>query len=236
MPSFAILGARNLGGAIADRLLAEGRQGAAIARSDDTLEAVRARGMTALRADVMEPAQLAAALGQLEGRVDLIVNAVSVARFDPDVPWGGGPLVDADVDRWEAWGAAVARQAFVFFSESARFLTRQGGPAKVIQVGNSATREAASGLGLWAAGWHGVRALTSAARQELAGAGIQVALVAVLGPIASPKTERMVANLPPDAVNQQDDVAAEIAAFAAFAAGELDAELAISPTRDRPRV
>jgi 3-oxoacyl-[acyl-carrier protein] reductase len=227
MPSFVVLGARNLGGAIADQLLAAGWSGAAIARSEDTLAAVRARGMTAVAADALEPAQLAAALrecGAALERVDLLVNAVSVAQFDPDVPWGGGAIADADLDRWEAWGAAVSRQALVFFSEAARFLE---GPAKIVQVGNSATREARPGMGLWAAGWHGVRALTEAARQELAEDGIQVGLAAVMGPIRSPKTEQMVANLPPEIVNDQDDVAAKIAAYAA--SDQLEPELVVTP-------
>src|SRR5438105_1923892 len=141
MPAFVVLGARNLGGAIADRLLDAGWQGAAIARSDDTLGAVRARGMTALQADVLEPGQLAGALRDA-GDPDLVINAVSVARFDPEVPWGGGPLVDADLARWEAWGAAVTRQSLVFFSETARFLRDRDRAAKIVQVGNSATRDA----------------------------------------------------------------------------------------------
>ena len=231
MPTFVILGARNLGGAIADHLVADGWQGAAIAQSDDTIEGVRARGIVGIQADAADPAQLAEALARAAselGRVDVLINAVSVARFDPNVPWGGGPLVDADLDRWRAWSAAVAEQAFVFFSEAARFLTTQEGPAKIVQIGNSATREANPGSGLWAAGWHGVRALTNAARKELAENGIQVALVAVLGPIRSPKTEAMVAKLPPAIVNDQDDVAAKVVTF--VAGDELAAELEVRPS------
>src|SRR3954453_6396738 len=218
MPSFAILGARNLGGAIADQLVAAGWGGAAIARSEDTLEAVRARGLTALQADVTEPAQLAAALRDAAaavGRIDVVINAVSVGKFDPAVPYGGGPLLAGDLARWEAWGAAVARQAFVFQTESGRFLTGQGGPAKVVQVGNNAMREPTPHMGIWSAGWHSVYALAAAARLEWADAGIQVGVARVIGPIRSPKTESMIAGLPPEIVNDQDDVAAKIAAYGA---------------------
>jgi NAD(P)-dependent dehydrogenase (short-subunit alcohol dehydrogenase family) len=230
MPTFVTLGARSLGGAIADALLADGWSGAAIARSEDTLEAIRNRGMTALQADAMDPAQVADALrlaGEALGHVDLLINAVSVAKFDPEVPWGGGPLVDADLDRWEAWGAAVGKQALVFFSEAARFAAAQGGALKILQVGNSATREAMPGMGPWAAGWHGVRALTNAARQEFARSGVQVGLVAVMGPIRSPKTEAAVAKLPPEMVNEQGDVAAKIAAY--VAGDTLESDFLVTP-------
>ena len=43
-----VLGARNLGGAILDHFLAQGWNGAAVARSDDTLAAVRDRGALAI--------------------------------------------------------------------------------------------------------------------------------------------------------------------------------------------
>jgi len=229
-PTFTILGARNLGGAIADHLTADGWVGAAIAQTEETIEAVRGRGIVGIRADAADPEQLAEALARAAselGRIDVLINAVSVARFDPHVPWGGGPLVEGSLDRWRTWSAAVAEQAFVFFSESARFLTTQGGPAKIVQIGNSAMREATTGNGLWAAGWHSVRALASAARQELAASDIQVALVAILGPIRSPKTEAMVAKLPPAIVNDQDDVAAKVAAFTAR--DQLEAELEVRP-------
>jgi len=215
MSTFVIVGARNLGGAVADQLLSDGWSGAVIARSDTTLDALRARGAVALRADAADPSSFASGLrharGEL-GRIDVLVNAVSVARFDPNVPWGGGPLAEADLARFEAWSAAVTRQAFVLLSEAARTLEA---PAAVIQVANSATRTASPGLGLWAAGWHGVRALTTAAAAELGQRGIDVTLFVVDGPIASPKTQKMVAGLPPEAVHRQQDVATAIAALAA---------------------
>jgi len=106
VPALVVLGARNLGGAILDRFLADGWEATAIVRSAETAEAVEARGARAIRADVTDPAQLRDAL-DAAGPVDCLVNAVSVARFDPQVPWGGGPLVDATIERYRAWGADV---------------------------------------------------------------------------------------------------------------------------------
>ncbi len=44
MSTVVVLGARNLGGAIIERFLAEGWNAAGVARSDDTLERVRSAG------------------------------------------------------------------------------------------------------------------------------------------------------------------------------------------------
>ena len=76
----------------------------------------------------------------------------------------------------------------MFFSEGARLLVAQDRPATLVQIANRSSRAAAPGMGAWAAGWHGVRALTLAAADELREHGIHVALVIVDGPIESPKT------------------------------------------------
>jgi 3-oxoacyl-[acyl-carrier protein] reductase len=233
MPNLVVLGARNLGGAILDRFLADGWEATAVVRSADTCAAVEARGARAIRADVRDPAALAGALEAVD-RIDCLVNAVSVASFDPTVPWGGGPLAEATLARYRAWSTAVTEQAFVFFSEAARRLLAQGGPATVLQVGNRASREAAGGMGLWAAGWHGVRALARAATQELAPHGVHVALLVVNGPIASPKTRELIAGMAPDEVNDQAEVAAAVAYLASQEARGRSTELTLTPAAAAP--
>src|ERR671931_460253 len=89
MPAMVVLGARNRGGAILDHFLERGWDGAAVARSDSTLAAVRARGALALSADASDPAELADALARAReelGGLHLVVNALSAAG-------GGGTLV-----------------------------------------------------------------------------------------------------------------------------------------------
>jgi NAD(P)-dependent dehydrogenase (short-subunit alcohol dehydrogenase family) len=118
-----VLGARNLGGHLVDRFGADGWKTAAVARSEDTLAAVRERGAVAIQADATEPKQLAQALAAARaelGALDVVVNAMSVAVPDPGEPWGGGPLADAELPTWERWSAAISRMAFVFLSEGAR--------------------------------------------------------------------------------------------------------------------
>src|SRR4051794_20089490 len=109
--SLLVLGARNLGGAILDHFLAAGWQGAAVARSAETLDAVRARGALALEADASDPAAVRAAMTMARdehGGLDLLVNAVSAARPARSGPFGGGPLTEATVEDWRGWGGAVA--------------------------------------------------------------------------------------------------------------------------------
>ena len=96
------LGARNLGGAILDHFLAQGWNGAAVARSDDTLAAVRDRGALAIAADASDPGELERAMAQTRaehGSLDLVVNAVTASRPPASGgPWGGGPIADATIE------------------------------------------------------------------------------------------------------------------------------------------
>jgi NAD(P)-dependent dehydrogenase (short-subunit alcohol dehydrogenase family) len=237
MPSIIVFGARNLGGAILEHFLAAGWGAAGIARSSETLSAIRSRGAVALEADASDPEQVRHALARARetlGDLDVIVNAVSVARFDPSVPWGGGPIVEATLERHRAWATAVTEQAVVCLSESARALIDQGRPATFVQVANSSSRKAAQGVGLWAAGWHGVRALTLAAADELRARAIHVALLVVDGPIDSPKTRAQIAELPANATNAQAEVAAAVAYLARQGERGRTNELTLTPAGQSP--
>jgi NAD(P)-dependent dehydrogenase (short-subunit alcohol dehydrogenase family) len=180
--SALIFGARNLGGAIIERLVAEGWAVAGVARSDATLEKVAGAGALAFRADVTDQASVHDALARVataHGHVDLVVNAASAYGGTRSGPFGGGPMAEADADAFDAWAAAPARSAFAFLSGAARFLVAQERPATVIQVTGGSSRRAMPGRGLWAAGAFGVRAITQAAALELRGQGIHVALLIV---------------------------------------------------------
>lgn len=221
MSSAVVLGARNLGGVIVDRLLAGGWSAAAVAQSDDTLAAVEARGAKALRADVTSPVELSAALATAAeelGGLDLVVNAVSIAPpVGPGTPWGGGPIADGALESFEGWGPAVARLGFGFLSEGARALRAHGG-GTLIQVTNATSLHPAAGAGPWSSGHHSLRALTLAAAQELRAEGIHACLLAVDAPIDSPKSApRLAAGGIP--VEGTVDMA-EIASAVAFLAGQ----------------
>jgi NAD(P)-dependent dehydrogenase (short-subunit alcohol dehydrogenase family) len=180
--SALVFGARNLGGAIIETLIDGGWAVAGVARSEATLEKIRAAGALALRADVTDQGSVHHALEQVageHGRVDLVVNAASAYGGTRSGPFGGGPMAEADADAFDAWAVAPARSAFAFLSGAGRFLVAQGRAATAIQVTGGSARRAMPGRGPWAAGAFGVRALTQAAALELRREGIHVALLIV---------------------------------------------------------
>jgi NAD(P)-dependent dehydrogenase (short-subunit alcohol dehydrogenase family) len=182
MPTALILGARNLGFSIIERLLADGWTVAGAARSQETLAKVRGAGADALAIDVTDQASVLAALREVSarrGRIDLVVNAASPYGGARSGPFGGGPLAEAEPSGFDDWSAMPARGAFAFLSASARFLLEQGGEATVVQVTGGSARRGMPGRGLWAAGAFAVRALTQAAALELREHRIHVALLII---------------------------------------------------------
>jgi NAD(P)-dependent dehydrogenase (short-subunit alcohol dehydrogenase family) len=237
VPVAVVLGARNLGGAIADHLLSEGWSAAAVAQSDETLERVRARGIHPLRADASHPGELATALQQAReqlGGLDLVVNAVSAARPPAGTTaFGGGPLADAGVEDFRGWTAAVAEQAFVFLSEGIKALRAAAGGGTLVQVTGGSSRRAMPGRGLWSAGAQATRALVQAAAQELREENIHAALLIVDGTIESPKTEAFTRDMPREALADQGDVARAVAYLASQSARGMTHELQLTPAGDR---
>lgn len=233
--TIVVLGARNLGGAIVDHFRTLGWNAAAVARSADTLERVRALGALALSADASDPAALAAALADARrefGSVDAVVNAVSASRPPSQGPFGGGELVGADLAAFEGWTVAVAQQAFVFLSVGARAL-RETGAGTLVQITGGSARRAMPGKGLWAAGAFATRALVQAAAQEHRSEGIHVALLAVDATIESPKTEAFTAEQPRDALADMGEVAAAVAFLVNQGVRGMTHELVVTPAGDR---
>ena len=236
MPSALVLGARNLGGAIADRLLAEDWRVAVVARSEETLDRARDRGALAIGADATSHSELGRALAEAAaagGGIDLVVNAVSAARPTGGGPFGGGPLADAEPDAFDGWATAVAAQAFAFLSTGARFLRAQGRGGTLIQVTGGSARRAIPGRGLWSAGAAATRAMTHAAAQELREEGIHVALLVVDATIASPKTAAFTADAPPDGLADQALIADAVLYLAGQQPRAFSHELTLTPAGDR---
>ena len=192
MPSIVVLGARNLGGAILGHHLNNGWRGAAVARSPETLETVRAAGGLPLQADASDPESLRAALEQARaefGRIDVIVNAVSPPRGRPRPARSAAARSARRRSRTSA--AGPARSPSRPSSSSARACAP--GAGTLIQVTGGSARRAMPGRGLWAAGAAATRALVHAAAQELRADGVHVALLIVDATIDSPKTAAMIA-------------------------------------------
>jgi NAD(P)-dependent dehydrogenase (short-subunit alcohol dehydrogenase family) len=231
MPALVVLGARNLGGAILQHHLAAGWQGGAVARSDDTLESVRAAGGLPLQADASDPESLRAALERARaefGGLDLIVNAVSAARPPGQGPFGGGPFAEATIEGFRGWTGAVAEQAFVFLSEGVK-----AGAGTLIQVTGGSARRAIAGRGLWAAGAAATRALTHSAALELREQGVHVALLVVDATIDSPKTAAMTAGKAPEETADQAELARAVEYLATQSERAWTHELVVTPRGDR---
>jgi len=231
MPSIVVLGARNLGGAILGHHLNNGWRGAAIARSPETLETVRAAGGLPLQADASDPESLRGGLERARaefGRIDVIVNAVSAARPTKSGPFGGGSLSEATVEDFRGWTGAVAEQAFVFLSEGIR-----AGAGTLIQVTGGSARRAMPERGLWAAGAAATRSLVHAAAQELRADGIHVALLIVDATIDSPKTAGMIAGRPANETADQAEIARAVEYLAGQSPRAYTHELVVTPAGDR---
>jgi NAD(P)-dependent dehydrogenase (short-subunit alcohol dehydrogenase family) len=231
MPSLVVLGARNLGGAILSHHLNAGWRGAAVARSPETLETVRAAGGVPIQADASDPEELRQALEQAKdelGRLDLVVNAVSAARPSRQGPFGGGALYEATVEDFRGWTGAVAEQAFVFLSEGVR-----AGAQTLIQVTGGSARRAMPGRGLWAAGAAATRALVHAAAQEYREQGIHVALLIVDATIDSPKTAQFIAGKAENETADQAQIARAVEYLAGQSPRAYTHELVVTPAGDR---
>jgi 3-oxoacyl-[acyl-carrier protein] reductase len=231
-----ILGARNLGGAVLDHLVAEGWSAAAVARSDDTLAAVRDRGSLALAADASDLEELASVLEQVRGELGpprLIVNAVSASRPPAGGgPFGGGPIADATLEGFRGWAGAVAEQAFVFLSTGIRALRESGG-GTLVQVTGGSSRRAMPDRGLWSAGAQATRAMVHAAAQEVREEGIHVALLIVDATIESPKTEAFTRGTPREALADQRLIAEAVSYLAGQEQRAYTHELMLTPAGDR---
>ncbi len=185
MPAALVIGARNFGFAIIERLLSDGWSVTGGARSAETLAKVRGLGARAREVDVTDQASVLAALEDCaghDGRLDLVVNAASPYSASRGAgPFGGGVLAEAAADAFERWSVMPARGAFAFLSASARFAVAQAprSPMTIIQVTGGSARRGMPGRGPWAAGAFAVRALTQSAAQELRPSGIHVALLII---------------------------------------------------------
>jgi NAD(P)-dependent dehydrogenase (short-subunit alcohol dehydrogenase family) len=231
--SALVFGARNLGRAMIEDLRGRGWAVAAVARSDATLELASAAGALALRADVTDQASVEDALRQTvaeHGRVDLAINAASA--YGGSGPFGGGPVAEAGPDAFDSWAAAPARSAFSFLSAAGRFALSQGGPATLIQVTGGSARRAMPGRGLWAAGAFGVRAITTAAAQELREHGIHVALLIVDAGI-EPFEGGGRPGVDPAALADPREIATAVAFLAEQGARAATHELQVTPLAER---
>jgi NAD(P)-dependent dehydrogenase (short-subunit alcohol dehydrogenase family) len=230
MPALLVFGTRNLGRTIAAAVAADGWDVAGVARSEETIAGFRealpgALGITAdaARADDVERA-FAEALARL-GRVDLVVNAISVG-----VP--GGELADAGPDAIAPYLAALLPAVFNVVRVGARVLGEQGS-GTLVQITGGSARRAMPGRGPWAAAAFATRALVQAAALELRERGVHAALLIVDATIESEKTAGWLAGKPAEASTTEEDVAEAVRYLAGQSPRGWTHELQITPRLDR---
>lgn len=230
-----VLGARNLGGAIVEHFQDLGWNAAGVARSPETLDAVRQKGALAIDADAADVDSLGHALTAARnefGSLEAVVNAVTAARPPGAGPFGGGPLAEADLDGFHGWTVAVAEQAFVFLSVGGAALRQSGGGA-LVQITGGSSRRAMPGKGLWAAGAFATRALVQAAALELRQEAIHVALLAVDATIESPKTEAYTRDVPREALGDMGQIARAVSFLVEQEPRAYTHELVVTPAGDQ---
>jgi NAD(P)-dependent dehydrogenase (short-subunit alcohol dehydrogenase family) len=236
MPTLLVLGARNLGAAIAEHFAVQDWGVAGVARSQETADRLGElipNALTLTR-DATDPAQVADAAARTRekfGSVDLIVNAVSPGMRSQG-QFGGGPLIDSTPEDFEHYATQVIRSVYGFLSGGARALRDQGGGGTLIQITGGSSRRALPGKGPWAAGAFGSRALTQAAALELRPHGIHAALLVVDATIRSPKTAAYTKDAGDDALAEQEDVARAVDYLASQAPSAWTHELVLTPRGD----
>jgi NAD(P)-dependent dehydrogenase (short-subunit alcohol dehydrogenase family) len=231
-PVAVVFGARNVGRAVVADRLAAGWRALAVARSDETLAALREAhpGVATARGDAADHAVVADALGRAEaelGGLDLVVNATtSVPR---DHSFGGGPIADAPPDRLESWMAGFLPAAWAILRGAGAAMRRRGS-GTLIQVAGGSSRRPMPGRGPWAAAQLGARALTHSLAQELRPLGVHVALLVADGVIQTDRNP--MAGRPPEDSLTPADVAAAVAYLASQSPRGWSHELVITPAGD----
>jgi len=216
---------------VADRLAA-GWRAVAVARSDETLDGLRAAhpDVVPVRGDAGDHAVVAEAIARAErdlGGLDLVVNATtSVPR---DHSFGGGPIAEAPPERLESWMAGFLPAAWAILRGAGAAMARNR-TGTIVQVSGGSARRAMPGRGPWAAAQFGARALTHALALELRPQGVHVVLLVADGIIQTDRNP--LAGRPPEDSLTPEEVAAAVAYLAAQTPRGWTHELVITPSGD----
>jgi NAD(P)-dependent dehydrogenase (short-subunit alcohol dehydrogenase family) len=176
MPRLLVFGARGLGRAIAEHLMAQGWEASGVARSVETAEAFPGRGIVA---DLTEIEAMRRVVQEV-GEVDLAVNAMS-----PKGRFGGGDLITTDDEAMTPYLQQLLPEVFAFFRVLGKSMADRGS-GTLIQVTGGSARRALPGRAPWAAGAAATRALSQAAANELKPRGVHAALLVCDGTFGGP--------------------------------------------------
>ncbi|MEQ8833702.1 MAG: SDR family NAD(P)-dependent oxidoreductase [Miltoncostaeaceae bacterium] len=232
-PVTVVFGARNVGRAVTARRLAAGGRVLAVARTAETLDALRAEhpGVLTMHGDATQHAVVAEALSRAErelGGLDLVVNAITAPPRDQ--AFGGGPITEAAPDRLDAWLAGFVPAAWAILRSGGAALSARG-EGTLVQVAGGSARRAIPGRAMWGAAQHAARALALGLAQELRPHGVHVALLVADGII---QTERApMEDRPPEESLSADDVAGAVDFLVGQSPRGWTHELCLTPAGER---
>jgi NADP-dependent 3-hydroxy acid dehydrogenase YdfG len=202
-----VFGARNLGRTLAATLARDGWNTAGVARSEETIAALRESAPEALGviADATSEDEVGAAVAQTRerfGGLDLVVNAMT--------PRGGGGRTAGSIAESHRADVQPYIDEFVpavfnVLAAGSRALVEEGG-GTFVQLTGGSSRRGIPGRGPWAAGAFATRALVQSAAQELRERNVHMALLIVDAVIESPKTTTMLDGKPEEASASEEDV------------------------------
>ena len=144
-PTLLTFGARNLGRTLACRLTGDGWDVSAVARSQETVEALAdelpgALGIVGDAGDPDDVESAFAATRQRFGEIDLVVNAITAS---PRGSFGGGTLAEAPPDAMEPYVDGLLPGIFNVMRVGTRILGEQG-RGTLVQVTGGSTPGGAS--------------------------------------------------------------------------------------------
>jgi NAD(P)-dependent dehydrogenase (short-subunit alcohol dehydrogenase family) len=229
-----VFGARNLGRTLARELTADGWNAAAVARSQETIDALAGQlpGVLGCVGDAGNPDDVEGAFAETSerfGDIDLVVSAITPS---PRGSFGGGGLAEAPPDAMEPYVDELLPGIFNVMRVGTRVLGEQG-RGTFVQVTGGSARRGMAGRGPWAAAAFATRALAQAAALEARERGVHVALLIVDATIASEKTAGMLEDKPDDASASELDVVAAIKYLHEQSPRGWSHELQITPRLDR---
>jgi NAD(P)-dependent dehydrogenase (short-subunit alcohol dehydrogenase family) len=208
MPTLLVFGARNVGRVLARELVRQGWNAAGVARTQETVDALRAEVPDAfgIMADARSSHEVERAIAETRERfgvIDLVVNAITNGPR-------GGSILELPADAFDSYLDDLLPAIFNVLRLGSRSLVEDGGGTFVQMTGGSARRGMAK-RGPWAATAFATRALTQAVTAELRERNVHVALLIVDAVIESDKTAQWLEGKPPERSAAMDEVAKAIA-------------------------
>ena len=230
MPTLLVFGARNLGRIVARELAADGWSVAAVARSEETLDALRIDVPDALtlRADASLVDDVERVLGETRERFgppDLIVNAIT------DWPQRGS-ILELEPGALEPYVQTLVPAIFNVLRLGVRELAARGG-GTFVQVTGGSARRGMPGRGPWAAAAFATRALVQSAAADVREQGVHVALLIVDAVIESEKTAQWLQDEPPEKSASMEEVARAVAYLYEQSPRGWTHELQLTPSLER---